>query len=58
MSYLRQAIAREIPSFFHEPRLAIEFTLLTEMRQGDAFRLHADNARLAEEGRWVPNHTR
>jgi len=40
-----------------EGRLAVEFTLLTEMGPGDQHPLHADNERQQADGSWVPNHT-
>jgi len=54
---IRQGALEELQSFFGEAGLHVEFTLLTEMRQGDAHPLHADNERRAEDGRWIPNHT-
>lgn len=47
---LAMAFPRPSPSF-------IEFTLLTEMKDGDAHALHADNEKRTLDGEWIPNHT-
>ena len=54
---VREAVLAALQSFFGEPDLRVEFTLLTEMRAGDSHALHADNERSAGSGQWVPNHT-
>jgi predicted 2-oxoglutarate/Fe(II)-dependent dioxygenase YbiX len=44
--------------FFNiEGQLFVDFTLVSEMREGDSHPLHADNEREDEGGQWVPNHT-
>jgi predicted 2-oxoglutarate/Fe(II)-dependent dioxygenase YbiX len=35
----------------------IDFTLATEMREGDCHPTHADNESRTEDGIWTPNHT-
>jgi len=57
LNVIRQTTLEEMQSFFKAFDLHVEFTLLTEMRAGDAHPLHADNERQADNGQWVPNHT-
>lgn len=54
---LRQRVVEKAQSFFDENGLRVEFTLLSQMRPGDAHGLHADNERRHPAGGWVPNHT-
>lgn len=50
---IRTAALSEVREFFGIHDLYLEFTVLTEMREGDAHSLHADNVKL--DG--TPNHT-
>lgn len=57
LTNLRHRVLHETKAFFSVSKLAIEFTLVTEMRVTDAHALHADNARRTADGRWEQNHT-
>lgn len=50
LSDIRAAALDEVEAFFDATALAVEFTLLTEMRAGDAHPRHADNERQSDNG--------
>ena len=58
LTRLRAAAAAELSAAFPCPTPSyLEFTLLTEMKDGDAHSRHADSERRRPDGKWVPNHT-
>ena len=57
-SKARQQAFNSVREFYHVlDACYIDYTLVTEMRAGDAHPLHADSERQEPEGDWVPNHT-
>jgi hypothetical protein len=58
LAQIRQQALDAVCQFYDVPGACYnEFTLVTEMRIGDAHPLHADNVKPSSDGRWVPNHT-